>query len=62
MSGQDYVAALVTAVEMRAAQKAYFKARTPDLLIKSKALEKRFDEEATRLGIRPQGAGPDLFG
>ena len=35
-------------IEMRAAQKAYFRDRTQAALLRSKELERRFDREARR--------------
>lgn len=49
------------AVEMRKAQKEYFKSRDYVALRQSKILEKRFDEEAQKLLEPPTIQEPDLF-
>ncbi len=52
---------IALAVEMRKAQKEYFKTRDYVALRQSKILEKRFDEEAQRLIEPPTVKEPDLF-
>lgn len=52
---------IALAVEMRKAQKEYFKTRDYVALRQSKILEKRFDEEAQKLLEPPTAKEPDLF-
>lgn len=49
---------IALAVEMRKAQKEYFKSRDYVALRQSKILEKRFDEEAQKL-LEPPAATPE---
>lgn len=52
---------IALAVEMRKAQKEYFKTRDYVALRQSKILEKRFDEEAQKLQSPPESPEPNLF-
>lgn len=52
---------IALAVEMRKAQKEYFKTRDYVALRQSKILEKRFDEEAQKLLAPPAVSEPNLF-
>lgn len=49
MSDQTAINLVRLAVEVRAAQRRYFRERTKEALVESKALEARFDREAAAL-------------
>ncbi len=52
---------IALAVEMREAQKEYFKTRDIGVLKLSKALERRFDNEAQKLQSPSESPEPNLF-
>lgn len=52
---------IALAVEMREAQKEYFKTRDIGVLKLSKALEWRFDNEAQKLQSPSESPEPNLF-